>query len=101
MPLTVMLWPIHLLTANCGKVIAISFSHDERSVCQRRSQGSTPAAAQMRRTCRMIAPLPPIATIGMSPSGIASKRSWSNVISFGMMGTTRWAWPSYRSVFGL
>ncbi|TVQ33607.1 MAG: hypothetical protein EA376_01760 [Phycisphaeraceae bacterium] len=27
-----MLWPIHLLTANCGKVIAHSFSHDERSV---------------------------------------------------------------------
>jgi hypothetical protein len=86
-----MLWPIHLLTANCGKVIAHSFSHDERSVCHNRAHGSTLAFAQMRRTRRMTAPLPPMVTRGASPSGIVSKRSRSSAINFGVIGTTRWS----------
>lgn len=45
-----MLWPIQWLTTYCGKSIAHSFSHEERSVCHNRAHGSTPADAQMRRT---------------------------------------------------
>ncbi|MFN0131857.1 MAG: hypothetical protein ACKVW3_04895 [Phycisphaerales bacterium] len=101
MPLMVMLCPIHRLTANCGNVIAHSFSQDERSVCHNRAHGSTLAFAQMRCTRRMTAPLPPMVTSGVSPSGIVSKRSRSSVINFGVIGTTRWSWPSHRSVLGL
>jgi hypothetical protein len=85
-----MLWPIHRLTANCGKVMAHSFSQDERGVCHYRAHGSPPptlAFAQMRRTRRMTAPLPPTVTSGVSPSGIVSKRSRSSVINFGVIGT--------------
>ncbi|MCL4221575.1 MAG: hypothetical protein KJZ65_09405 [Phycisphaerales bacterium] len=99
-----MLCPIHRLTANCGKVIAHSFSQDERSVCHNRAHGSTLAFAQMRRTRRMTAPLPPMVTSGVSPSpphGIDSKRSRSSAINFGVIGTTRSSWPSHRSVLGL
>lgn len=53
----VMLCPIHRLTANCGNVIAHSFSQDERSVCHNRAHGSTHGVhaprhpfAVMRRT---------------------------------------------------